>query len=83
MLPDAEMQGNSPTTLASLDDRVEDDFNMKEGSKKQESIWLGKKAKTTVAQKPSINRASKKIEKPPKKVPIKKLKLEEKKKDRK
>ena len=38
MLPDAEMQGNSPTTLASLDDRVEDDFNMKEGSKKQESI---------------------------------------------
>ena len=54
-----------------------------DGSKYQESLWLGKKGKTSAAQKPSINRSSKKIEKPPKKVPVKKLQLEEKKKDRK
>ena len=83
MLPDTEMQGNSPTTQASVGDAVETSINVMEGSKKQESIWLGKKGKATAAPKPPISRASKRIEKPPKKVPIKKLQLEEKKKDRK
>ena len=66
-----------------MEDVVETGFNVMDGSKYQESLWLGKKGKTSAAQKPSINRSSKKIEKPPKKVPVKKLQLEEKKKDRK
>ena len=52
-----------------------------EGSKNSESNWLSKKGKTSTNKKPTINRTSKKIEKPPKKVPIKKLQLEEKKKN--
>lgn len=86
MIPDFEMyQNNSPTPtpLAFVEDFVETEFNVMDGSKHQESLWLGKKGKTGTTQKPSISRPSKKIEKPPKKVPIKKLQLEEKKKDRK
>ena len=86
MNPDIEMhQDNSPTPgpMSFVEEVVETEFNVMEGSKHQESLWLGKKGKTSAAQKPSINRSSKKIEKPPKKVPVKKLQLEEKKKDRK
>ena len=75
----AEQQPSPVTTCSEVEEVAAKDFNVSDGSKVQESLWLGQKGKAAKTQKSSINRMSKRIEKPPKKVPIKKLQLEEKK----
>ena len=86
MLPDVEMFDQQPQQLTAENaGKVEatQDVIVSDGTKTQKSIWLGRKTKTAETKKPAIKRLSKKIEKPPKKVPIKKLQVEEKKKARK
>ena len=86
MLPDVEMfdqQPQQPTAEHAVKGEATQDVIVSDGTKTQKSIWLGRKTKTAETKKPAIKRLSKKIEKPPRKVPIKKLQVEEKKKARK